>query len=545
MGMTKEIKMKYYILNIIILILPLLMTGQTVDMQLEGQVTFKSSKNIYIKFNTTEDINRGDTLSIVAQGVLIPSLKVSQKSSSSCVAENFSENIISVGDKVFFFRKQKKDKLIKTVEEKQLVITTPVVTPDSTHDDTLKVIKRKEMISVRLSISTNADLFPDGGNNYQRLRTGLSFNILNIRQSSFSVFSYMTYRHRYGIDQQQTDFFNDFKIFTFAAQYDPGEKFNIVVGRKINQNISNIGSIDGLQGELRINKYVMGLFAGSRPDLSDYSFNFNLPQFGVYLVRNDKLKNGIASTTLAIAEQMKDFKTDRRFAYFQHNNSLIKNLNVFFSSEIDLYEKIDSQASGKLSLTSLYFSARYRILKNLSFSASYDNRRNVIYYESYQTFIDQLLAQETRQGLRFQVNFSPLRSISLNASAFLRYQGDNPKPTTNYVCNLSFNKIPLHNISLSLTGNLLESVYFKGTIIGGRISDNFFKGKLNAELNYRNVNYSFYNSESNLKQNIAGINLSLNIMKRTSLMVSYEGTFDKTNSDYHRYYVTINQRFKN
>ncbi|MBK7094752.1 MAG: hypothetical protein IPH57_06810 [Saprospiraceae bacterium] len=207
-------------------------------------------------------------------------------------------------------------------------------------------------------------------------------------------------------------------------------------------------------------------------------------------------------------------------------------------------KKIDSQPSNKFSLTSLYFSARYRVLKNLSFSASYDNRRNVIYYESYQTFIDQLLAQETRQGFRLQANYSPVRNISVNASAFVRYQGDNPKPTTNYVGNLSFNKIPLHNVSLSLSGNILESVYFKGTIIGGRISDNFMKGKLNLELNYRNVNYSFFNTESNLKQHIAGANLSFNIFRKTSLMLSYEGTFDKTNSDYHRYYVTINQRFK-
>jgi hypothetical protein len=242
---------------------------------------------------------------------------------------------------------------------------------------------------------------------------------------------------------------------------------------------------------------------------------------------------------------MNDFKTDRRFLYFQHNNSLIKNLNIFLSSEIDLYEKIDSQSSNQFSLTSLYFSARYRILKNLSFSASYDNRRNVVYYESYQTFIDQLLAQETRQGLRFQANYSPIRNISVNASAFLRYQGDNVKPTTNYVVNLSFNKIPIHNISLSVNGNLLESNYFDGIIIGGRISDSFLKGKLSVDLNYRNVNYSFFNTESDLKQDIAGVNVSLNLFKRTSLMVSYEGTFDNSNSNYHRYYVTINQRFKN
>ena len=92
--------------------------------------------------------------------------------------------------------------------------------------------------------------------------------------------------------------------------------------------------------------------------ITDFTFNAKLPQFGAYVVRNEQIKNGIASTTIAIAEQMNDFKTDRRFLYFQHNNSLIKNLNIFLSSEIDLYEKIDSQPSNQFSLTSLYFSAR-------------------------------------------------------------------------------------------------------------------------------------------------------------------------------------------
>ncbi|MGB5025384.1 MAG: hypothetical protein WBO44_08545 [Saprospiraceae bacterium] len=537
--------MKLKILNIILLILPITMLGQSLDEQIEGQVTFKSSKNIYVKFNSTAGINPGDTLSILTNGIIKPALRVSQKSSISCVAENFTDYVINTGDKIIFILKKKKEDLVKELDDNQNVLTTPAVTPDYVGADTLKASKRKDIISGRISISTNADLFADKGNNYQRLRTGFSFNAMNIKQSAFSVYSYLTYRHRYGIDQQATDFFNDFKVFTLAAQFSPGEKFNLIFGRKINQNVANIGAIDGLQAEFRLKRYGLGLFAGSRPDFTDFTFNAKLPQFGAYVIRNDKIKNGIASTTLAIAEQMNDFKTDRRFLYFQHNNSLVKNLNIFLSTELDLYEKIDSQPSNQFSLTSLYFSARYRILKNLSFSASYDNRRNVIYYESYQTFIDQLLAQETRQGFRFQANYSPVRNISINASAFLRYQGNDPKPTTNYVVNLSFTKIPVHKIALSVNGNILESNYFKGTIIGGRISDNFIKGKLNMELNYRNVNYSFFNTESNLKQHIAGANLSFNIFRKTSLMLSYEGTFDKTNSDYHRYYVTINQRFKN
>ncbi|MBK7094753.1 MAG: hypothetical protein IPH57_06815 [Saprospiraceae bacterium] len=134
-------------------------------------------------------------------------------------------------------------------------------------------------------------------------------------------------------------FYNDFKVFSLAVQYAPGEKFNIWLGRKMNQSVANIGAIDGLQGEYSFNKYGVGIFAGTRPDFTDFSFNSKLPQFGAYVVRNDKFRNGIASTTLAFAEQQNDFKTDRRFLYFQHNNSLVKNLNVFLSTEFDLYEK--------------------------------------------------------------------------------------------------------------------------------------------------------------------------------------------------------------
>lgn len=539
--------MKLKFLIIVFALLPIFLNAQNAFDFIEGNVTFKSSKNIYVKFNSTEDITAGDTLFILDGKVKTAAVIVRQKSSTSCVTESINEKTLNVGDKVTFFKKkQQKDEITENKnEDKQIVISSPAITPDNHENDTIRTLARKELISGRLSLSTNADLFPENGNSYQRLRTGFSFNIQNIRKSAFSMQSYLTYRHRYGIDQQETGFYDDFKIFTLAIQYSPTEKININVGRKINPNIANIGAIDGFQGEFKIKKFGIGVFAGTRPDIVDFSFNTKLPQFGGYLFRNDKINNGIASTSLAIAEQMYDLKTDRRFLYFQHNNSLIKNLNIFLSSEIDLYEKIDSTPANKISLTSLYFSARYRLLKNLSLSASYDNRRNIIYYESYQTFIDQLLAQETRQGFRFQTNYSPFRNFSINASAFLRYQGTGTKPTTNYVCNLSLNKIPLHNISFSLTGNYLEAAYFNGIIIGGRLSDNFFKGKLNAELNYRNVDYSFSNTESNLKQNIGGMNLSFNLLKRTSLTLSYEGTFDNNGTNYHRYYITINQRFKN
>ncbi len=510
----------------------------------EGSVTFKSSKNVYVRFNSTESINTGDTLFYDVSGKWKPALIVTQKSSTSCVCTSLTSDNIVVGQRISFFAKSSP---IQEIKSDDVVIpeTLPlIVTPDSINNDSVPRTIRKQLINGRLTFSTNASINSDNNSNFQRIRTAFSLNIQNIRNSSFSTQAYITYRHRYGIDQSTTGFYDDFKVFTLAVQYAPGDKFNIWVGRKMNNNMANMGAIDGIQSEYKLNKITIGAFAGTRPDFTDFTFNPALNQFGAYIFRNDKTNFGMAQTSLAFAEQQNDFKTDRRFVYFQHNNSLIKNLNLFLSSELDLYKKINGDISNKPNITSVYLSLRYRLRKNLSISTSYDNRRNIIYYESYQTFIDQLVAQETRQGVRVQMNYSPFKSISINASTFYRYQGDNPVPTKNYVGNINFNNIPGLKMNVAVNANLLESYYFKGTIIGGRVSDDFLKGKINAELNYRNVNYTFFNSETSLKQHIAGFNINFNLLKKTSLILSYEGTFETKNT-YHRYFITAIQRFKN
>ena len=540
----KYIKMKFILFILFLFSVPFSVFGQIIKPMNEGKVSFISSKNVYVKFTSTEGINTGDTLYIYQADIWKPALIVKQKSSTSCVTENITDIKFTSGQSIVTFIKEKEENK-KEIEDKQAAdIVLPASTPDIIDTDSLKSISRKQLLNGRFTLSTNASLNPDTKSSFQRIRAAFSLNIQNINQSPFSAQTYITYRHRYGIDQSNIGFYDDFKIFTLALQFAPSDKFQMSFGRKINNNIANLGAIDGLQSEYHFNSYTLGAFLGTRPDFTDYTFNAKLPQFGVYFVRNDQSKNGSAQTSIAFTEQQNDFKTDRRFIYFQHNNSLLKNLNLFLSSEFDVFKKVKEDISNNIRLTSVYASIRYRLRKNLSFNVSYDNRRNIIFYESYQTFIDQLLAQETRQGFRFQANYNPFKNITVNASAFYRYQGSNPIPTKNYVANINFNQLPGIKASVSASFNLLESYYYKGSIIGGRISNNYLKGKLAAELNYRHVNYTFFNSESSLLQHIAGMNLSLNIFKKTSLMVSYEGTFEPTNT-YHRYFITFVQRFKN
>lgn len=529
---------------IIIFLSPLFLMGQSKEEKL-GNVSFKSSSNIYVRFENTNEINIYDTLLILEQSSWIPALVVIQKSTTSCVTQNLTAYNISIGQAV-------KKIVIKAVEKEQAPIINPPVdeiktnmTLDTIVEDSIPNPKiRKSITTGRLTLSTNASINPDQQNNFQRIRAAVSLNVQNINESAFSFQSYLTYRRRYGIDQVNLDFYNDFKVLSLALNYAPTEKFNVSIGRRMNQNIANIGAFDGLQGEFNLGKYTLGGILGTRPDFTNFTFNASLPQVGLYLVRSDKTTNGLAQTSLAAVEQQNDFKTDRRFLYFQHNNSLVKNLNLFFSTEFDLFKKVNGETDNKPRLTSVYASLRYRLRRNLSVSGSYDNRRNIIYYESYQTFIEQLLAQETRQGFRLQANYSPFRRINLNVSSFYRYQGSISKPTKNHIVNLSISSIARKSTNLSLNYNQLESYTFTGNIIGGRINDSFFKGKLSSEINYRQINYDFFNTESALKQKIAGINFTLNIFKKTTLMCSYEGTFEPTKA-WHRYFITITQRIKN
>jgi hypothetical protein len=57
------------------------------------------------------------------------------------------------------------------------------------------------------------------------------------------------------------------------------------------------------------------------------------------------------------------------------------------------------------------------------------------------------------------------------------------------------------------------------------------------------VDYDYLNYETASRQNIMGINLSWNIIKRLSLYLNYELAFDDHEIEYHQVYAKITQRF--
>jgi hypothetical protein len=195
-------------------------------------------------------------------------------------------------------------------------------------------------------------------------------------------------------------------------------------------------------------------------------------------------------------------------------------------------------------LTSTYFSLRYKPSNKISFTTSYDNRKNIIYYETYRSYIEQLINQETRQGFRLQMNYRILPLINLSLSSFYRFQSNRPDPTKNYFANLSFSQIPKLKASFNMNFNYMNTYYFSGSILGTSITKDLFKGLVSTELSYRKVDYRFFNKDQGtLNQHIWGFSLNIYGKKRTSLMVSYEGTYEP-NVQYGRYYLSLTKRFR-
>jgi len=509
----------------------------------EGSVSYITSQNVYVKFQSTQNIQVGDTLFIKQDDKMVPVLAVESLSSISCVCKRISDLELVVSSTVLT-----KGKMLPADEETQAdsvalisVVPMPEVRTDTAEAST-ELIKPEQLISGRFSISSYSSFSNTTAANSQKMRYTASFNMKNISNTNLSLESYISFVHNDQYwDEIKENVFNGLKIYNLSLNYDFNKSTRLLLGRKINPKLSSMGAIDGLQFEKKFKLLSLGVVAGFKPDYQDYSLDLNLFQVGAYISHDYVKGRGTMQSTFAFIQQMNSWKTDRRFIYLQHYNTLVKNLFFMGTLEVDLYEKIDSIQSGTFSLTNLYLSLRYRVLKQLSFTVSYNARQNIIYYETYKSIIDQLLDDEMLQGFRFQVNASPFRNFSLGITAGYRYRPDDPSPSKNLYAYATYTRVPVLNASATASFTLLETGYVSGKIYSLGLTKDLVPGKLSSGINYRYVDYSFYNAESTLAQNLAEINLMWRIMRKLSVSVYYEGTFEKVNS-YNRVYINLSQR---
>ncbi len=533
--------MRAIIIFLFILLTTLNSFGQTNTGNLKGSVSYMSSQNIYVKFENTSGIHVGDTLFLVQNDVKVPALIVKSLSSISCVGTPIGSVSLSLSTALVANAKPE-NKQIENIEESKYATSVNDLAIHTAFKEK-KAKETRERFDGRLSVNsyTNvSDVFPSN----ERLRYNLSFNANHISNSKLSAETYITFTHKLG-DTIKIN--NSLKVYSLALTYDLSKTAFIHFGRKIYNNMANIGAVDGLEFEKVSNDFTFGALVGSRPDFLDYSFNPILLQYGAFVSHSTKNEIGNMQTSLAFFNQMNNFKTDRRFAYLQHTNSLFKNFSFFGSLEFDLYGMVNNQLSSTLNLTSTYLSLRYRPLNELSLSLSYDARKNIYYFESFKlNKLDSIYDKETRQGARLQVFYRPLNNIVWGGNIGYRspeLSDTTRTPALNGNAFVTISQVPFINASATISATTLTSFNIKNmTVYQISLMRDFFKGNVNVEVEYRLGNYQYKNASSSILQNIAAMNIFWRIAKKTAFSVNLEATFEK-NSNYGSIFINLSQRF--
>lgn len=518
--------------------------GQNEGKQREGTVSYVTSRNVYVKFSSTEGIKEGDTLYVSSGAGLVAGLKVTGLSSMSCVCEPIGEFKGSQGLKVYFHEKLRFEKQ-ETPDQAVVPLPDNIVSQTQKADSAAKpdaAIQRKQNIRGRVSVASYSYLSNTPSDQLHRMRYTFSLNAKNINDSRVSAESYITFSHKSDRWSEIKDnVFNGLKIYNLAVSYDATDRLKLTAGRKINPRLSNMGAVDGLQAEYMAKTITVGALVGSRPHTTDYSVNTSLFQYGLFISHDKAVKDGTIQTTFAFVDQRNTGFVDRRFTYVQHSNSMVKNLYLFGSAEFDLYRIENEVSKNSPKLSNLYFSARYRILKNLSASLSYSARTNIIYYETYKSFLERLLENEMQQGYGAQLSYRPLKHLAIGANAGYRKRKDDPNASKNAYIYASYNKLPFFS-SVTLSGTYLETSYLTGKVYSASFNKDIFKSKVNATLTYRYQDYLFSHSETSLLQHTGELSLNWNIIKKLALSVNYEGTFEEVYT-YNRIYLQLSKRF--
>ena len=532
------------LINILFFLLTTVSFAQSVtDTLVLGSVSYKSTQNIYVKFDNTDGINVGDTLFVKINSDLIPAVIVNSKSSTSCAGQSMDDINLELNEKIFA-------RAIIVIENKEqvpdAVIGISTMNPGTQVVNPIKKFKIdsvKSKLSGRISIQSYSNISNMSRSlNYQRWRYTFQLNANYIAGSNLSYSQYINFAYRASDwSSISSDLFKAIRVYDLALKYNFGKFSSVWLGRHLNSKISNISAVDGIQFEQAISTWSFGLVAGSRPDFNNMELNIKLFEYGGYVNKTDNYAEGSMSNTLSYFVQTNDYKTDRRFIYVQHSSSVIPLTRLFLSSEIDLYKKEMGVGKGDISLTSLFASVNIRASDAFSFMFSYDARKNVIYYETFKSIADSIYENETRQGFRTRVTLRPIGNLYLGGNYGYRFRPGDIKPSHNYGGYITYSSIPWIKMSSTVSYLYLTTNYLKGTVFGAQVSKPITYG-LDLTLDYRNTRYEFNNAVEDLRQQSASVNLFISLLRPVSLNLAYEGIFEKVRTS-GRFLANLTYRF--
>jgi hypothetical protein len=300
-----------------------------------------------------------------------------------------------------------------------------------------------------------------------------------------------------------------------------------------------------LQAERRFGHLFTGAILGSRPDISTFDINPELVQYGGYLGFAENSAGLRSRSTLGLMQQNNAGAVDRRYVYFQQTTTIQRNLNVFSSFELDLYNAL----TGNARLTNLFVSTSYRFNKKLDLFVSYDSRRQVIYFETYRNNVEMLLDDdEARQGARVRLTLKPYKLVNMGLSFSKRFQSSNQNPSDNINAFVTFADKAQVLGRWTIQANRNIAAYMLSDVVSIRHTRPLFKKKVDASAYCRVAMYKYaeregaVNGGDRVEQRYFGVEMAW--YPASKITITALGETSKIGADRnYRMNLTITKRF--
>jgi hypothetical protein len=492
--------------------------------RITGKVTYLSSQNVYVEFSSTKGMNVGDTIYLSSKDKLFPVIEVLHISSKSISGKNISKTQLNINDLLYAYTNYNEfivdlsvaDTIKSSLNES--IPQTEIISRATEFSDFKRNVRGKFSVQSYSSILDNS-----GYSDFQRWRYSFSYYTNEFYEGKLIFNNYMIYSYKNSDpDKFKLSSNRHLKIYDLSLKYLISENSSVAAGRFIDNAVSNIGAVDGILYKHNFPFFEGGVIAGKRPNWNDNSETNILPQFGFFLSRNDTLNGSFTSNSFALFQQMYKASIDRRFIYFQHYNDFIPLTQINFSSEIDFFSMNKGIRKSELSLTSLYFNARITASKIISFNVSYDARKNVVYVESFKSFIDSLFENETRQGFKIGTNIRPVKNVFAGLNFGHRFMKGDINSSSNYSGYITWSHIPYLSSSITINFAKLHNSYSNGRIASLRMNKSFFDELLSTSIYFSNAEWALSKNNLSIIQNFAGLEISQNLFGKTFLMINGE-----------------------
>lgn len=423
-----------------------------------GKITYVSAEGVYIDAGTEAGLAIGDTLQIRRAGATIATVVINNISSQSAAAVVLEQSEpIRAGDDLY-------GNATPPSPPKVAPTPTPEREPEPARRST-----RGARIRGDISVSNflHHDL-TDADRSWSRpgLATRLTIEDIGSAGLRFELRhrTRLYHRSRASFDGQDTDNWSH-QVYEFGLFHDAeGVSSEWGIGRVIAPYVRGVGFIDGMYFARSLtDNYKVGFAAGTSPDRENSGLDFNRRKLGAFVAYETGVYRGNRLTlSAAFSTEYEKSTVSRDFLYLQGTFAKYGRLTMYHSVEIDLNRDWRYDMTGdRFTVTNYLANATLTVHRSTRLFFSYDNRKNIRYYETRET-PDSLFDETTNQGVRGGINTRLSDRISLRASGGIRFRDDTFDDPITGSFSVRLNRFPGKRQSLAMYLTYVKTQFTTG-----------------------------------------------------------------------------------